>query len=77
MRVQFLISNKSLQLISRWSLALVLCLGILAGPARAADVLRVNVFAGAGNLALFTGLTKGFFDRRDLKVEPQFTPNSD
>lgn len=54
-----------------------ICLYLLAGPAHAADLLRVNAFAGAGNLALFASLAKGFFDKRDLKVELQFTPNSD
>jgi len=38
--------------------------------------LRVNVFAGIQNLALFVGQTKGIFARYGLEVELQFTPNS-
>ena len=65
----------------RWTLALAIGMGLSFGahPARAAEpaTLRVNVFPGSQNLALFTGLAKGFFAKRDLKVELQFTPNSD
>lgn len=61
------------------ALAAGLGLGLTAHTARAADpvTLRVNVFPGSQNLALFAGLAKGFFDKRELKVELQFTPNSD
>jgi ABC-type nitrate/sulfonate/bicarbonate transport system substrate-binding protein len=67
----------------RWCLALALGSGLglnlVSGAAHAADpvMLRVNVFPGSQNLALFAGLARGFFDKRDLKVELQFTPNSD
>ena len=77
MHFRFCNRKKSLRSFPRWSLALALCLYLLAGPAHAADLLRVNAFAGAGNLALFASLAKDFFDKRDLKVELQFTPNSD
>lgn len=48
------------------------------GPAPAADptMLRVNVFPGVGNLAVFAGQAKGFFTKHDLKVELQFTQDS-
>lgn len=64
---------------SSLALAIVLGLSFAAHPARAADpaTLRVNLFPGAQNLPLFAGLAKGFFARRDLKVELQFTPSSD
>lgn len=70
---------KSFGRFSRWTIALALGLSLAASSARAADpaMLRVNVFPGAQNLALFAGLAKGFFDRRDLEVELQLTPNSD
>jgi len=63
----------------RFGLGLVLGLSIAAAPARAADpeTLRVNVFPGSQNLALFSGVAKGFFEKRGLKVELQFTPNSE
>ena len=58
-------------------LALVMGLGLslAAYSARAADSarLRVNVFPGSWNLALFAGLARGFFKKRHLKVELQFT----
>ena len=37
---------------------------------------RVNVFPGVQNLAIFAAQAKGFFARRKLEVELQFTPNS-
>lgn len=60
----------------RWPLALGLCL--VAGAAGAADpiLLRVNVFPGAQNLPLYVGLAQGIFEKHGLKVDLQFTPNS-
>ena len=53
--------------------------GIAAAVAGAAEpvTVRVNVFPGAGNLALYAGLAQGMFDKRGMKVELQFTPNSE
>ena len=53
--------------------------GIAAAVAGAAEpvAVRVNVFPGAGNLALYAGLAQGMFDKRGMKVELQFTPNSE
>lgn len=45
--------------------------------ARAAETrVRVNVFANPQNVALYAARDKGFFARRGLAVEIQFTPNS-
>ena len=62
---------------TRGVLALLLCLA--AGGAAAAEptLLRVKVFPGAQNLAIFAGLAKGIFEKHGLKVELQFTANSD
>ncbi len=38
--------------------------------------LRVNVFANPQNIALYAAREKGFFAKRGLAVEIQFTPNS-
>ena len=52
--------------------------GVVPGPARAAEPtpLRVRVFPGVQNVALFAGLVKGHFAKHDLRVDLQFTPNS-
>jgi ABC-type nitrate/sulfonate/bicarbonate transport system substrate-binding protein len=50
-----------------------------AGPpaARAGETtVRVNAFAGLTNLPIFAGQDRGFFAQRGLKVELEFTPNS-
>jgi ABC-type nitrate/sulfonate/bicarbonate transport system substrate-binding protein len=45
--------------------------------ARAGEThLRVNVFANPQNIALYAAREKGFFARRGLAVDIQFTPNS-
>lgn len=61
-------------LCSPWSLALC----VVAGSAGAAEPvpLRVNVFPGAQNLPLYAGLAQGIFEKRGLKVDLHFTPNS-
>lgn len=63
--------------LSCWPLALGLCL--VAGTAGAAEPtpLRVNVFPGAQNLPIYIGLAQGIFEKHGLKVDLQFTPNSD
>ncbi len=62
----------------RVAVTFTLALGVIAGPAQAADptVLRVNVFPGVGNLAIFAGQAQGIFAKHGLKIELQFTPNS-
>lgn len=69
-------------IIKRWigiGIALVVALlGIAVTTTHAADLtlIRVNVFPGVGNLAIFAGQTKGFFAKQNLEVELQMTPNS-
>lgn len=38
---------------------------------------RVNTFPSAKNLPFFVGMPRGIFERRDIRVELQFTPNSE
>jgi ABC-type nitrate/sulfonate/bicarbonate transport system substrate-binding protein len=57
-------------------LLLFALLGARSGIAQEPTKLRVNVFAGVQNLALFVGQTKGMFARHGLQVELQFTANS-
>jgi len=61
------------------NLALAFCLCLIAGFAGAQEPVpvRVNVFPGAQNLPIFAGVAKGIFEKRGLKVDVQFTPNSD
>ncbi|MBI3636506.1 MAG: ABC transporter substrate-binding protein [Candidatus Rokubacteria bacterium] len=56
----------------------VVALLLALAPARAADpiTVRVNVFSGVQNLAIFAGQAKGLFARHGLTVELQTTPNS-
>jgi ABC-type nitrate/sulfonate/bicarbonate transport system substrate-binding protein len=56
----------------------LLALASCASPPRAAPpaTLRVKVFPGAQNLALFAGLQQGFFTRKNLTVDLLFTQNS-
>ena len=63
---------------ARFSLAFVLGLCLVAGPAGAADLipLRVKVFAGAQNLPIYAALAKGFFEKHGVKVDLQFTRTS-
>ena len=61
--------------------AFVLPLGFLhlavSPPARAQEVkLKVNIFAGPQNIALFVAQERGFFAKRGLAVETIFTPTS-
>lgn len=57
--------------------AFTLCFA--AGLAGAAEPtpLRVKVFIGAQNLPIYAGIAKGIFEKHGLKVDLQFTPNSD
>lgn len=40
-------------------------------------LLRVNIFNTSSNLPLLAALAKGYFEKRDLSIEVQKTPNSD
>jgi ABC-type nitrate/sulfonate/bicarbonate transport system substrate-binding protein len=46
-------------------------------PANDPVTLRMNVFRGGSNLPIYMAQEKGFFARRGIKTELQFTPNSD
>lgn len=57
--------------------ALFVAVAASAGVAAAQErTLRVNVFPGSQNLAIFTGLERGVFAKHGLKIELQNTPNS-
>ena len=69
-----------LHLSRRIGLALGLCVvaGCASQPVPTEPTpLRVKVFPGAQNLAHFVGLSKGMFAKHGLKVDLQFTVNSD
>ena len=46
-------------------------------PANDPVTLRVNVFRGGSNLPIYMAIEKGYFARRGITTELQFTPNSD
>ncbi len=46
-------------------------------PANDPATLKVNVFRGASNIPIYMAQEKGYFARRGLTLEMQFTPNSD
>ena len=62
-------------LLSAATFSAALCAG--GALADESPTLRVNVFPGAQNLPLYTGLAKGIFERHGFKIDLQFTPNSD
>jgi ABC-type nitrate/sulfonate/bicarbonate transport system substrate-binding protein len=45
-------------------------------PANTPETLRVNVFRGGSNIPIYMALEKGYFSRRGITVNLQFTPNS-
>jgi ABC-type nitrate/sulfonate/bicarbonate transport system substrate-binding protein len=49
---------------------------LTSAPPAAPAKLRVKVFPGSQNLALFTALQKGFFKKHGLDVDLQYTQNS-
>jgi ABC-type nitrate/sulfonate/bicarbonate transport system substrate-binding protein len=53
-------------------------IAVAAGAARGADPvpLRVRVFPGVQNLPLFAGQARGLFVKHGVRVDLQFTPNS-
>lgn len=57
-----------------WLLAL-----ILTAPAVAQDtaLVRINTFPNATNLALFMGIANGVFEKRGLRIDLEFTQNSE
>lgn len=63
----------------RWMLgALAAAAGIgFASPVAAQTSLTIMVFQGMQNLPLLAAQSKGFFDKRGLKVDVKIAPNSD
>lgn len=51
---------------------------VLAGCASTPPevTVRANVFRGASNIPIYMGIEKGYFAKRGIKPELQFTPNS-
>jgi ABC-type nitrate/sulfonate/bicarbonate transport system substrate-binding protein len=73
------------KLIRRFGSAALALAGLLAGcadvvPATTAKddaaTLRVNVFRGASNAPIYMALERGYFSKRGLTLELQFTPSS-
>lgn len=60
------------------ALALTGCASLLPLPPPPNDpvTLRVNVFRGASNLPIYMAQEKGYFTRRGITLQMQFTPNS-
>ena len=60
------------------ALAVAGCASVWQSPPPANDpvTLRVNVFRGASNLPIYMAQEKGYFARRGLTLQMQFTPNS-
>ena len=60
------------------ALAVAGCANIWQSPPPTNDpvTLRVNVFRGASNLPIYMAQEKGYFARRGLTLQMQFTPNS-
>lgn len=54
-----------------------LFLGAALAPAKAQDLVRVNSFPTASYVAVYLGIANGLYEKRGLKVELQFTPNSE
>jgi ABC-type nitrate/sulfonate/bicarbonate transport system substrate-binding protein len=70
-------ATMSMMSFSRAALAAVL-IGVAGATAASAqgNHLRVNIFPGPQNLALFSAQDKGLFAKRGLTVDIQITPNS-
>ncbi len=66
------VSIRTLGLILAGLAALASGTGAQAGETR----VRVNVFPGVDNLAIYAAQVQGLFAKRGLSVEVQFTPNS-
>ncbi len=58
-------------------LVLAGCASAPVAPPNDPVTLRVNVFRGASNLPIYMAQEKGYFARRGITTQMQFTPNSD
>ena len=75
--------KQSIQKITFWSAVRALSLLVSCSatapiivPANTPETLRVNVFRGGSNIPIYMALEKGYFSRRGITVNLQFTPNS-
>ena len=75
--------KQSIQKITFWSAVSALSLLVSCSatapiivPANTPETLRVNVFRGGSNIPIYMALEKGYFSRRGITVNLQFTPNS-
>ena len=75
--------KQSIQKITLWSAVSALSLLVSCSatapiivPANTPETLRVNVFRGGSNIPIYMALEKGYFSRRGITVNLQFTPNS-
>jgi len=75
--------KQSIQKITFWSAVSALSLLVSCAatapiivPANTPETLRVNVFRGGSNIPIYMALEKGYFSRRGITVNLQFTPNS-
>jgi len=57
-------------------IATAAALVLLAGSARAEDLIRLNTFPTARSLPFFVGVEKGFFARHGIRLEFEFTESS-
>ena len=76
--------KQSIQKITFWSAVSALSLLVSCAatapiivPANTPETLRVNVFRGGSNIPIYMALEKGYFSRRGITVNLQFTPNSE
>ena len=75
--------KQSIQKITFWSAVSALSLLVSCSatapiivPANTPETLRVIVFRGGSNIPIYMALEKGYFSRRGITVNLQFTPNS-
>ena len=75
--------KQSIQKITFWTAVSALSLLVSCSatapiivPANTPETLRVNVFRGGSNIPIYMALEKGYFSRRGITVNLQFTPNS-
>src|SRR5262245_36592791 len=67
-------NSGALRMIRRLAAALILSL--LAAPAGAGDVVRINTLPTARSLPFYVAVEKGMFARHGLRAELEFTENS-
>jgi ABC-type nitrate/sulfonate/bicarbonate transport system substrate-binding protein len=73
------VHSRAAAVFARLRAALAIGLALVSASAGAAELttLRVNVFPTAKNLPFFVGIPKGIFEKHGLRIELQFTQNSE